>query len=302
MSPFAPKSILTATDFSEISTHALRHALMWQQAFDADLTVLYVQEPPPLWADPYLGSGNLSGLVEASWAAARQHLERYVQEHVPTGIPLTQELMAGSPPAVIEEYVQGGRIDLVVLGTHGRGGISRLVLGSVAERTLRLARHPTLLVHQSASAAEPGDETASAADLHLQQILCPVNFAAAARPAFEHACAIAHAFAAQLTAVLVVDPVQETQLAANVQRLEETLHSWLPRDTPSEFAIQPVVRHGDPAAEVIALARTLNADLIVIGSQHRRFVDTTVLGVTTVRVTRHAPCPVLVVPAGQTRE
>ena len=51
----------------------------------------------------------------------------------------------------------------------------------------------------------------------------------------------------------------------------------------------------DAAGEVIVLAREMAADLVVIGSQHRRFMDTTVLGVTTVRVTRHAPCPVLVV-------
>jgi nucleotide-binding universal stress UspA family protein len=295
MSPFAPKCILAATDFSELSTYALRHALMWRQAYESDLTVLYVQEPPPVWADPYLGSGNLSGLVEASWAADRQHLERYVQEHVPAGMPLTQEMLAGSPPAVIEEYVKGDRIDLVVLGTHGRGGISRLLLGSVAERTLRLARHPTLLVHQPQTEEEAGAEPdAGAADLHLRQILCPVNFAASARPAFEHACSVARAFDAHLTAVLVVDPVQVAQIPENLRRLEETLQSWLPK--PSEFAIQPVVRHGDAAEQVLTLARETAVDLVVIGSRHRRFVDTTVLGVTTVRVTRHAPCPVLVVP------
>jgi universal stress protein A len=60
--------------------------------------------------------------------------------------------------------------------------------------------------------------------------------------------------------------------------------------------MQPIVRHGDAGEQVITLAQEAKVDLVVIGAQHRRFVDTTVLGVTTVRVTRHAPCPVLVVP------
>jgi nucleotide-binding universal stress UspA family protein len=303
MSPFAPKSILAATDFSEISTWALRHAGMWAQGYGARLIVLHVTELAPAWNDPYVGSFDLTGLVEASRAAAGKELERSVQEHVPPVVAVSRELLAGSPPVVIEEYVAGGRVDLVVLGTHGRGGISRLLLGSVAERTLRMARHPTLIVRQpNPEKTSAGAEGSGAAGPHLRRILCPVNDTSVARLAFEHACSVARTFGAHLTTVFVAEPGHDTQAPEVRQRLEERLKSWMPTAVRSEFTMQTVVRRGDAAREAIDLARELAADLVVIGAQHRRFVDTTVLGVTTVRVTRHAPCPVLVVPRSEGSE
>jgi nucleotide-binding universal stress UspA family protein len=298
MSPFHPRGILTATDFSEISTWALRHAVMWAKCYDSQLTVLHVQEPPPVWSDPYLGSYSLPGLVEQAWTAASQQLERYVVEHVPSEISVTRELMAGSAPDVIEEYVSGGQVDMVVLGTHGRGGLSRFLLGSVAERTLRMARHPTLIVRQSSPLAADADGDRAASTVpRLEHILCPVNDSEVARAAFEHACSVAHAFGARLTALMVAEPIHQAQIADERSRLQEKLQSWLPAEARSDkYELQTVVRHGDAAEEILGLTQEVDADLVVIGAQHRRFVDTTVLGVTTVRVTRHAPCPVLVVP------
>src|SRR5262249_9729353 len=103
-------------------------------------------------------------------------------------------------------------------------------------------------------------------------------------------------FGARLTPVYVVEPREESEAPHNLNRLKELLHAWAPAGTAAGYEIQPVVRHGDAAEQVVTLAKDLKADLVVIGAQHRPFVDTTVLGVTTVRVTRHAPCPVLVVP------
>ena len=108
------------------------------------------------------------------------------------------------------------------------------------------------------------------------------------------AAAVAHTFGARLTVVFACEA--EDRSFESLQCAEDRLRSWLPAEAGTEYDVHPVVRHGDAAEQVISLARETAADLIVIGAQHRRFVDTTVLGVTTVRVTRHAPCPVLVVP------
>jgi nucleotide-binding universal stress UspA family protein len=289
MKLFEPRGILAATDFSEVSTAALRHAVLWARRYHAHLTVLYVQEPPPIWSDPYLGSYNLAGLVEAVWTAATQQLDQYLAQHVPSDIPVTRELRSGSPPEVIEEYAAGQAIDLVVLGTHGRGGINRLLLGSVAERTLHQAQRPTLIVGQFHS-----PEASDAASPRLRHILCPVNYSEVAHTAFEHAVAVARAFAARLTAVFAAE--QEQPTPEELRRAEDQLRAWLPAGSEAKCWIQAVVRPGNAAEQVITLARETGADLVVIGAQHRRFVDSTVLGVTTVRVTRHTPCPVLVVP------
>jgi nucleotide-binding universal stress UspA family protein len=195
-------------------------------------------------------------------------------------------LRDGSPTRVIDEYTSERPGDLAVLGTHGRGGLGRLLLGSVAEQTLRLARQPTLLVRPL-----PGDEAAAPAVGH---ILCPMNYTEIGRMAFEHACSAARTFGARLTVVFVVE--QEARPPDSVQRAEEMLRTWMPPEAAAGLEIHTVVRHGDAAEQVVALAREAAVDLVVLGAQHRRFADTSVLGVTTVRVTRHSPCPVLVVP------
>jgi nucleotide-binding universal stress UspA family protein len=287
MQPFAPRRIVAATDFSEVSTWALRHAALWAQRYGAALTVLHAHEISWITGALCLGRFNLTELTEQSRTAVAEHLASYALQHVTGGVPTSPELREGSPARVIDEYAGERRADLVVLGTHGRGGLGRLLLGSVAERTLRLARQPTLLVRY-------GPDQKEGAAPQVRHILCPMNYTEVARAAFEHACSVARTFAARLTVVFVVE--QETGPPGSIERAEEMLRAWLPAEAQTKFAVEPVIRHGDAAEQILALAREEAVDLVVIGAQHQRFVDTTVLGVTTVRVTRHAPCPVLVVP------
>jgi nucleotide-binding universal stress UspA family protein len=289
MNPFEPRHILAATDFSEISTGALRHAVAWARHYRAELTVLHVQEPSPVLGHPFFGGVNLTEDADRTRAATVRYLWEYVKEIVPPDVSVGREVVIGSPAAVIEQFTLAGRGDLVVLGTHGRGGLSRLLLGSVAERTLRMAQHPTLIVHPP-----PGGEALGAEVPSLRHLLCPVNYSEVARFAFAHAVSVAAAFDARLTAVFVIE--EKDVPPPDVQRAEELLRAWLPSKPAPAFEVQAVVRHGDAAEQVLGLAGEAAVDLVVMGAQHRRFVDTTVLGVTTVRVTRHAPCPVLVVP------
>lgn len=291
MEPFTPRQILVGTDFSELSTVALRHAGLWAQRFGASLIVMHAQEFPPVGGDPHFGSYDLTPLIEATRRGAEEQLAEHVRRDVPSGVPVTCETVAGSPAAMIEACAEARGADLVVLGTHGRGGVSRFLLGSVAERTLRLARRPTLIVRQT-----EGGEDAKPPAPSLRHVLCPVNHTEVARAAFEHARSVARAFDACLTVVFAVEPGEGELTAADLRRAEEDLQSWLSEKPPLDCQMQPVIRHGDPAQQVIGLAREAAVDLVVIGAQHRRFFDDTVLGVTTVRVTRHAPCPVLVAP------
>jgi nucleotide-binding universal stress UspA family protein len=206
------------------------------------------------------------------------------------------------PASKIDECAESGRADLVVLGTHGRGGFGRLLLGSVAERALRMAGRPTLIVRPHPPAidagAYPSAEPASGPQAPaITHILCPVNYSEVAQVAFEHACSVARTFGARLTVLFAVE--QKHLTPEGLVRAEEELRFWLPEEPEVECQMQPVVRHGDAGEQVVTLAQEAGVDLVVIGAQHRRFVDTTVLGVTTVRVTRHAPCPVLVVPRSE---
>jgi len=291
MEAFAPRRILVGTDFSDVSTWALRHAVMWAQRYQAHLTLLHAQQLPIIAADPQFGGYDFAALLESFREGSLQRLAEAVQHYVPSGLTVDSKVVAGMPASVIDEVAASGPADLVVLGTHGRGGFSRLLLGSVAERALRTARRPTLIVRPHPSADDPASASPAPAITH---VLCPVNYSKVARWAFEHACSVARTFGARLT---VLFAVEEREVTPNrMVRAEEELRSWLPSEPGVECQMQPLIRQGDAGEQVITLAREAGVDLVVIGAQHRRFVDTTVLGVTTVRVTRHAPCPVLVIP------
>jgi nucleotide-binding universal stress UspA family protein len=303
MVPFAPRRILAATDFSDISTWALRHAARWAQQFQAELTVLHVEDFPPVGTDPYFGSYGVLKLDEATREAISQQLAEYVARHVPAGIHVDWEVVAGPPAASIEEAAASIHADLVVLGTHGRGGLARFLMGSVAERDLRIAHRPILIARAPSEATNGDGVQGSEAEMPcVRHILCPVNYTEVARTAFEHACAIARTFGSCLTAVYAVEPNNGYLAAADLRDAEEQLRAWLPIEAVAGCQLQPVVRRGDAGEQILTLARQADVDLVVLGAQHRTFVDTTVLGVTTVRVTRHAPCPVLVVPRLEERE
>jgi nucleotide-binding universal stress UspA family protein len=287
---FAPCRILAGTDFSNPSTWALRHAVTWAQRYHADLVVLHAVDFPVIDGGPHFGSYNLAGILETAKLAAEQQLAEYVPQHVPLDVRVTRKLVVGSPAGMIEECAAAEGADLVVLGTHGWAGLTRFLMGSVAERTLRMARHPTLIVRQLTGREGPGADAPS-----LRHVLCPVNYTEVARAAFEHAVSVARTFDARLTVLFAVEPGEAGLTAAILQRAEENLRSWLPADGLEEYQMQPVVRHGNAEEQVIGLARESAVDLIVLGAQHRRVFVDTVDGVTTVRVSRHAPSPLLVV-------
>jgi nucleotide-binding universal stress UspA family protein len=254
-----------------------------------------VQEFPPIGGDPYYGSYNMAPVIEATREAATELLETHVRDIVPAGIPVKRVLLAGTPARGIEEAADELDADLVVLGTRGRGGLTRLLLGSVAERALRLAERPTLIVR-----GEEGEVTEAP---RLTQILCPMNDSPVAMAAFHAAHTTARLFGAKLTVLTVVEEAGRAEAPGSLSRAVEALRARLVQELGASAEedlarcqFQAVAREGDAAEQVIAQAREDAVDLVILGAQHKRFFDSTVLGVTTDRVTRHAPCPVLVVP------
>ena len=137
------KNILIATDFSEVSQHALLHALAMAKRFDAKLTVVHVAPPEaqtPIPMEPVP--------VELDWQKKRgaqglARLEGFEALHM---FPHDTVLKQGSPWPEIRDLIEQRGIDLIVLGTHGRGLIGTLLLGSTAQRVLRHATCPVLTV------------------------------------------------------------------------------------------------------------------------------------------------------------
>lgn len=139
--------IVVPTDFAPASASALELALTMAGAFDAKITLLHVWELPIY---PYMDFMLNSAVISEVEDAARQGLARALEE-LRKSLPGAQsKLKTGVPWEGILEAASELGADLIVMGTHGRHGLSRLTLGSVAERVVRLSPVPVLTVHAPA--------------------------------------------------------------------------------------------------------------------------------------------------------
>lgn len=135
------RSILVPVDFSETSLDALQHALALARQHKAQLTLLHVIEP--FHADMFLDTAQAQ---RAARAAAHEQLGRLADATKKTWPRTGRELRSGHPVATITALAKRTNADLIVLGTHGRTGLKRAFLGSVAERVVRHAPCSVLVV------------------------------------------------------------------------------------------------------------------------------------------------------------
>jgi universal stress protein A len=142
------KKILFPTDFSHTGDAALELATVLAHDAGATLLIVHVEEPPVA----YGGGEMYYGIPEP----AHDEIKRMLQEVVPTRSDVQYEhrLVTGDPPSAIVRLVEEEGVDLIVLGTHGRTGLSRLLMGSVAEAIVRRASCPVLTYKHTAKEAE----------------------------------------------------------------------------------------------------------------------------------------------------
>lgn len=156
------KKICCATDLSETSRLAMLEAAELARRLEADLELVHVHAPPPsagtdMVAIPVEAVDTELAELEQTMALWRDEAARL------SGRPVRSEVLPGDPAGVIVEIARRGAFDVVVLGTHGRRGLGRLVLGSVAERVLREAPCTVVVVRrgESAEAREIAEEAAA---------------------------------------------------------------------------------------------------------------------------------------------
>ena len=285
MEAFEPKFILCPTDFSELATLALHYGMRFANCFGARLMVLYAD---PFSPPPYFTSGqveNLSNEIERSKGTAREYLIRYVKEHIENLSETEVAVVQNEPVPAIMGAAEQRNAGLIVMGTHGRSDFRRFLLGSVAEKILHETDRPVLTVREKRRGG-------TASKISIEHVLCPINYTEVAFNALEHAVAVSKCFGAELLVLHVIE-----SHAAEVADQDEhaRLCSWIPDETRARCSLREIIRRGDAAEQIIEMASNVACDIIVLGAQHKRFSDTTVIGTTTLRVTRHAPCPVLTV-------
>ena len=279
--------ILFATDGSDCAERARRYATHLADRFEAALHVVHVEERPADLAD-------VVDVQEADILADLHSIERGTSV---VAEPRVQERRVVHPSAAegLLAYATEHDIRLLVLGTHGRRGLRRLLLGSVAEEVVRRADAPVLTVG-------PG------ADVHAMSggtLLVPVDFSSAQDTLLAHACEWALAYDMDVVLAHAVevegvpdvyglrsDPPAPDALADRARTaLREPADAL--RDRGLDVRVE--VRAGPAAAEVLDAADALGADLLAIATHGRSGLDRVLMGSVAERVLRQAPCPVLTV-------
>ena len=156
----APKNILVPTDFSDTAGAALGYAKMLAESFGASIHVVHVAQDPiacvPMMEPNITAATVLGQLRDELGRDARRRLSSLLSEEEQKRFRGQHELRWGIPYVEIDQYAATHGIDLIVMGTHGRGTIGGLFLGSVADKLLRKAPCPVLVVRPQASAPSPG--------------------------------------------------------------------------------------------------------------------------------------------------
>jgi len=153
--------ILLPTDFSELATHAAPYATSLARMYAADLHVVHVITPVPATIPaPAMGRVGPALSVPEEIAGREESLVRFARDHCgDSGRPTTSTLLHGAPESAICQYVRDHTIDLVVIGTHARGVVARIFLGSVSKMILENAGCPVLMVpllHPEEATNAPG--------------------------------------------------------------------------------------------------------------------------------------------------
>lgn len=288
------KRILFATDFSDCAQAALPHAIAFAEAYDAELhmlhcLVLHSGQPVPD-DEPFEGEEE-----------AREALGRAAQR----GGSVRHEVRRGIAPApAILDYADEHGIDLIVIGSHGRRGVRRLLLGSVAEEVARLSACPVLTVRWHHGGAEEAPT--------VSRVLAPVDFSQQSAEGVRAAHDLAAKFRAELLMLHVVElPTVPDFYGApadwNADPLEVMRRS---KDRLARLAVDEELSHDDVNVsgasrvgraheEIVDHAEEMGTDLIVIPSHGRTGFGRLMLGSVAERVMRRAPCSVLTIRAAE---
>jgi len=293
------KKILCAIDRSPSSLQAFGYAIAlarWQSARLNLLEVIEEALPPGVNRAP-----TSDGVPNETRTTLERDLRRVLTARRASDVKVEISLRNGNVVQEILAQAKTSRPDLMVIGSHGRGGIQRLVLGSVAEKVLRLATCPVLTVRR-------GVRLVRRSRSPFATILCPTDFSAAANKAVAYAKRLAQEADAKLILMTAVEwPFGDEVTSGAVAELQKSIASnasdaltrLLPRPASNGPRAQAIVAVGKASAAIVKVARARSVDLIVMGVSGRGALDVAILGSTTHHVIREGAWPVLTVRTGK---
>jgi nucleotide-binding universal stress UspA family protein len=292
------EKILCPTDFSVFSSRSLRHAVSLARQFGAGLKVAHVIPGMSPHAAPGLHPTFIT-TDPRTRELAETELKSFVAPAVEARIPVETEVREGDAWRAILAMAQELPADLVVMGTHGRGGFERLVLGSVAEKLLHRLPCPILTVcHEEGKTWEaPG---------LVQRILCATDLSTSSANTVAAALSLAAKNQARATLLHVIEELPlmgETAFFAEGAAYRKQLERKAAQDlheaaqkAEAQFGVEvdEWVGSGPAHKEILRMATEERADLIVLGPGHGA-LDHFLFGSHAQQVVRQATCPVLIV-------
>ena len=276
------RHILYATDFSAASLAAFQVACSLSREPGCQLLVLHVLVPPATVLE-----------MEQAFLAPEERFKHAMDELLrlrpaEEGTLTDYLLRQGEPAEEILRTAEERDCDFIVLGTHGRSGLGRVIMGSVAEAVLRRATCPVITMRSGAS-LQP-----------LRTVLYATDLSESADRAFPVARALAQHHRASLVVLHVYPPpichaeeVARRPPDGYIDALWEALHRYEVAD--ASVAVTHRLAEGGAAREIVRAAQELKCDLLVLGTQGRTGVRRVLMGSVAEKVIRQAPCPVLTV-------
>jgi nucleotide-binding universal stress UspA family protein len=291
------KNILCATDFSDFSNQTIPYGTALAKEFGARLYICHVID---LSSIAIYGEFQLNPVDQQNRIKkqAAEQLDHLIGEQPVKWEPL---ITVGHTADEVSRLVDEKEIDLVIAATRGRSGLKRLILGSVTERLMRILSCPLLVIHSP----EHQFVNPISQEIRLGRILVGCDFSPDSDLAFQHALSLAQEFEADLHLAHVIEPTvagellkPDKPLSAEIQqglheRLTEKLTSMVPEEARNWCTPETRILDGYPYEALVQYAKNNDIDMIVLGVRGHGLVKTLLLGSTTDRVVRQAPCPVL---------
>jgi nucleotide-binding universal stress UspA family protein len=286
------QKILCPTDFSPGAEQALRVAVRIATEQGAELVIAHAT---------YLPSSVFAGelpfppdAIQRLLEEEQRELEGATRSAIELGAQrVSSQFLSGQPWAqIVEALDTDPAFDLVVMGTQGRSGLSRVLLGSVAEKVVRHARCPVLAVRPDSKLAP------------YTNVLCPIDFSDTSQHAVELAGALTRPGGTGITLLHVIEapvafsgePLAPAFLQDLSKRSSELLEQWASR-LREQVSVAVVTRSrlGNPGSQTLAvLHEDRTFDLVAMGSHGRTGLRRALIGSVAEKVVRHAPCAVLV--------
>ena len=292
------RQILCPIDFSDFSRHALNHARTIAAQHASTLTLLHVC---PVAVAPYalgLPVVTVSMPPPVDVRAVVESMRHFARTEAGTSVATQFEIGEGDVASEILDRAAAMPSDLIVMGTHGRSGFERLVLGSVTEKVIRKATCPVLTVPQ------PMEDVIPAA---FTRILCAIDFSDTSLRGLEYALSLMQDTGAHLTLVHVVEvspaPAVEgdreeralgAYVAAAAHARAERLQRMIPENLNAHPCVETVVAIGSAHKEILRIAAERACNVIVLGA-HGFGVTRLLFGSAAHHIVRQAHCPVLTV-------